>query len=195
MQRVKEHFIHFMPQANFNFSIPFLNVYIPGAGCGLTTIALLKKGFNVIATDRKIALPLLNSNVQAYLAERNNRKRNNIISPSTNLFFDDDDAHVSESAQVVEFDWQHSFTACASCLSSTSYSDKSVDLLEALQSLSHASHIASLESCDPKNRIAESDVDPGYNTFSYPDLLVCSDCIYASASVKPLLQALSWVSS
>jgi hypothetical protein len=34
-------------------------------------------------------------------------------------------------------------------------------------------------------------VPPG----AYPDLIVCSDCLYDCASVRPLLQALSWVRS
>ena len=193
MLQTSEYFL-FSYQIKSYFFKPFLNIAIVGAGCGLTTIALLKKGFKVIATDRKIALPLLSSNIQAYLAERSNRKRNNMISTSINLSPDDNDADVSEFAQVVEFDWQQSFMACASCPSSASYSDKSIDLIEALRSLSSTSNSFPPGSSDPNCCPSESNGDPGCHTISYPDLLVCSDCIYASASVKPLLQALSWVS-
>jgi predicted RNA methylase len=39
-----------------------------GAGCGLTAIALLKKGFRVIATDKASALDILDENVNTFLA-------------------------------------------------------------------------------------------------------------------------------
>ena len=144
-------------------------------------------------------MPLLSSNIEAYLSNKDNRKVNKKNSESSESTSKDNCTVVSKIAQVVEFDWQNSFMSSAPCspwqnsfMSSApcppsfSKSNGPTELLVALQSLSASNNT-------PTSSPTETEEDFVHHTIPYPDLLVCSDCVYASASVKPLLQALSRV--
>jgi predicted nicotinamide N-methyase len=61
-----------------------------GAGCGLTTMALVAAGFDVIATDKAAVVPLLEGNIRRFMQEL---LKNSYSSGSVG------------SAKVVEFDW------------------------------------------------------------------------------------------
>jgi hypothetical protein len=102
-----------------------LKVVDLGAGCGLTSLALHRKGFNVIATDKNLLLPLLTKNVSEYLK----------VLPDCLTQLD-----------IVEFEWGKLLSAA-----------------------------------DSPSLIG-------------PDFIVCSDCLYSSASIEPLIETLEFVS-
>ncbi len=98
-----------------------------GSGCGLTAMALHRRNFSVIATDKKIMLGLLSKNIGSYISNVNSRETN---------------------IEVFHFEW-----------------DK----------LSEEANVS----------IPISMQDP--------DLVVCSDCLYDSNSVAPLIQTIELV--
>lgn len=106
---------------------------ILGAGCGLTTIALHRRNFSVVSTDKKSLLDVLQRNISDYTAQ--------LI---------DGESH-SRNIVVLEFEWEKVS------------SPKKLDQM-----------------------IPQSMLDV--------DLIVCSDCLYDSTSVEPLLRTLEMVS-
>ncbi len=108
----------------FAFILRLVNI---GSGCGLTAMALHRRNYSVIATDKKSILGLLSKNIESYIS--------NVNSAETNI-------------EVFHFEW-----------------DK----------LCEEEHVS----------ISISMQDP--------DLVVCSDCLYDSNSVAPLIQTIELV--
>ena len=135
-----------------------------GSGCGLTAMALLCAGYDVVATDKGCLLPLLSDNLTRFEVAKRSHSSTSI-------------AEFGTLTGVLEMDWT-SLQSQTRKQSQGSCSDSSEDGLEGGQKGS-ASDIADrlLSLCHGKN----------------PDLVVCSDCLYSSASVEPLLDVLEMV--
>ena len=132
-----------------------------GSGCGLTAMALLCAGYDVVATDKGCLLPLLSDNLTRFEAAKRSHSSTSI-------------AEFGTLTGVLEMDW----TSLQSQTRKQSQGSCSEGRLEGGQKGS-ASDIADrlLSLCHGRN----------------PDLVVCSDCLYSSASVEPLLDVLEMV--
>ena len=161
----------------------------------------------MIAADRSSAVPLLRCNISEYVSGRDKLTRNKeSVESGPSAINQSGDCHhdkIKESCcnfQVVEFDWQQSFNAhragldCESDGSlSTAPTDQEV-VLSALQNFYKLRQLTTTASNLPQEGQSQTVGNYALLQPDYPDLIVCSDCVYATASVEPLLHALSWVS-
>ena len=177
-----------------------------GAGCGLTSLALLARGYDVICTDRASVVALLRTNLDNF-----NVHHSPELAPLFDVFQDVGGA-VPACARVLEFDWNREFPPQESedqeCTTSTSSSallslpvDQSISTQQQQPHDNESKQTAKLTPTPTptgqgqsslRSRFTSSDASSvaiGRNI----DLIVCSDCLYSSASVKPLVQCIQQV--
>ena len=143
-----------------------------GAGCGLVTLVLLLRGFDVITTDKLSALPLLRENVDAFYAQYSieqgaERSSQEHVNTEQRAAAPESQSLYLPRVSVVAFDWT---------------SGEGAEALRAAIDAFTAADAASGSDGDATNRPPHA-----------LDLVVCSDCVYASTVVSPLVQCLSQV--
>ena len=128
-----------------------------GAGCGLTTIALIMTGFKVIATDKECSIDILNENLSNFKSSLNDflsmtpdqDTEQNICRSYLHRIAANAAQDEPELIDVVNVDWAH-------------LDESKINISN---SLLHQGHL-------------------------YPDVIVCSDCLYASSSAEALVATL-----
>jgi len=136
-----------------------------GAGCGFTSMALALYGFDVIATDKPSVCSLLQENVTAFY-ESVTISRGGAGNGHGHI-------------EVKSFEW-------CSAEQGGSEEDEEKDVEVLLERCTRAVQLLL--------QIEEGEVDVHTARLRYPDLILLSDCLYASTSVMPLLRILKVLS-
>ncbi len=138
-------------------------------------MCLLLRGYDVICTDRLQVLPLLQENITRFIYQH--------LASLLNLYdLSGQDSSVNlPAAQVTEFDWVKEFPTSTSTIFDEGLGSACIPEESKSMQSDRMTPVDNL-----RNRF-------GIETDRSVDLIVCSDCLYASASVKPLLQTINEV--
>jgi hypothetical protein len=132
-----------------------------GAGCGLTTLALLACGYDVICTDKNAVTGILQENVDAFVS----------------IICSESGKDSLGSVRAVEYDWFKESPA----LVADEFRHQS-------SAASLAKDLGSVAVDSNSRRFHPLTIDAR----TYPagrniDLILCSDCVYSTAAVIPLI--------
>ena len=149
-----------------------------GAGCGLTTIALIAQGYDVIATDRAHVVPLLEYNIHSFLNIYNNTDISNSYN-TIHTHTNGNSSHINNNnnnngtltkgscpVKVIEFDWMSNEHSLLWNTTNTNTTNNYGDDEERRRFDIH--------------RIS---------------LIICSDCIYDSFMIPSLINVLQSIHS
>ena len=156
-----------------------------GAGCGLCSMALALRGYDVVSTDIASALNLLMENMEGFRRTIQKQKQQELQSESAPAR--------CGAVEVKELDWR----AVEKCMQGVDGGE--VDAKDGINSRHSGTEIRQgsvFSHAEALSAAAVAAVAEAVKNIKAckPDLIVCSDCIYSTGAISPLLTVLENVS-